>query len=74
MDKNELRKFEGETVEGYKIVVYHNLPEIFGLDIDNVFGVFQFKSAKYTSEEFVKYVNSKKTGYDIMTEEQYNKL
>jgi len=74
MNKQDLRRFEEMTFKRRKIVVYHNLPNTWGLNIENAFPNWEMRTDKETAEDFVKYVKSKNTGHDIMTEEDYKKL
>jgi hypothetical protein len=54
--------------------VYHNLPDTFGLSIENAFDSWLFRTSNYTPGAFCRYVMSKQDEYVCMTEKTFKRL
>ena len=57
-----------------KFSIIHNMPKILGLSIEMALDNWLVRTRKYTSKNFVEYINSKHTGYFAMTESDYNNI
>lgn len=72
------KDFRKHVIEGLpgdnKIVLYHNMPDTFGLHIDGAVQNWAVRTDTYTFESFKKYVDSKNIGYKILTKKEYHKL
>ncbi len=54
--------------------IYHNLPDIKGLSIEDAFENWMARTHRYSEKSFVSYINSKCKGYKAYTEEEYKNL
>ena len=54
--------------------VYHNLPDVHGLNINDAFINWVYRTPEYTAESFCDYVCSKGSGYFCITQEQYDRI
>lgn len=77
-NKAEYTRTELEIPHGIeeKIVIYHDLPEIFGSSLECAFDLWLIRTTTYTAKSFVDYINSKShiTGSSAFTEEEYNQI
>lgn len=64
-------KANGKEVE-FKII--HNLPDTFGLSIEDALNNWIPRTEKHTADSFVSYISFKNTGYLAITEEYYESL
>lgn len=55
-----------------KFVVMHNIPDHFGMSLDDALTNWLYRTKEYTAKSFCAYVRSKQTGFIILTEEEYN--
>lgn len=77
MKQKEVEFFEYhfELSNGTKFSVVSNLPKDFGLNIEDAFQNWLYRTSDFTAESFVEYVNSKNLeGYYTFTREAWNKL
>jgi len=72
--KEDFKKLVIELSKGEILTFYHNLPEIFGLDIDGALENWFIRTKDHSVKSLKSYVASKNTGYEILTEEEYNNL
>lgn len=57
-----------------QFVVYHNLPDVFGLSIDCAVDNWINRTTKYTAEDFCQYVLKKQPDRVCITRHDYLKL
>lgn len=60
-----------ELSNGIKFTIYHDLPNIPGICIQDAFQNWLVRTNNYDAKSFVKYINSKQTGYFALTEKEY---
>ena len=63
-----------ELHNGHKFTVVHNLPDVPGLRIQDAIANWEVRTSKYTAESLINYINSKNTGFIIMTKKRFNEL
>lgn len=70
--KTEFKFYVGKVTKTFS--VYHNLPDTFGLSVENAFDSWLFRTNTYTAASFCKYVMSKQYEYVCMTETTMKRL
>lgn len=72
--KNKWKETGFELSNGTKFSIYHNLPEVKGLSIQDAFQNWLVRTNKYTAKSFTHYIKLKQTEYLAYIEEEWNKL
>ncbi len=62
---------EGEEI---KFTLYHDLPNITGLSLQDAVDNWIPRTLEYTAESLCKYIMSKNSGYICITEEQFKEI
>lgn len=76
-DDLKLKEADIEFVVGdrlHKFKVIHNLPEIFGLSMENAVNSWVVRTKVYTADSLCKYIMSKSSKYVSMTEKQFKRI
>lgn len=55
----------------WRFKIIHDMPEIFGLSINDAFENWLVRTDDYTPESFKAYIDSKNIGATVYTEKQY---
>lgn len=54
--------------------VYHDMPDVWGLNIENADASWQFRTDKKTPESLIAYIRSKDASVHVLTEKEYLNL
>lgn len=74
MRKKDFKKFTYELLSGKKLMFYHDLPDIQGLNIEAACINWEVRTPRFSVESLADYVASKGVNGHILTKEQYDKL
>ncbi len=78
---SELQQFDvsffvgkGKHKEKVKFSVIHNMPNVFGLSIQNALDNWIPRTEEFTMESFINYIEKKDTGFIIMPKEKFDEI
>lgn len=57
-----------------KFTIVHNLPNVFGMSINDAFENWVYRTNDYSPDSLCEYIHSKDPYFIALTEEEYNAL